>query len=286
MLMDNKLAKFKKAANDMFGGFFMRKSYQIPLFKICKCCEHERNYLEYAKSPKEKDGREYTCKICKNLRRENNKEMVNSKQRENYMRNRVNRLKTAKEYNLKHRETRLLKRRLWWQKNQERLNLKQRNKARSPEVKERQRKYMAKRKTEDPIFALSQTIRSNTRTALKRHLLKKSMKTVELLGCSIENLKLSLESQFEPWMNWENHGNYNLKKKTWEIDHRIPCDAFDLSKLEHQRACFHWSNLKPLDAKENRDKWYYLPDNFNLDEFVLFSPGNNSPEAYLAEMWS
>ena len=41
-------------------------------------------------------------------------------------------------------------------------------------------------------------------------------------------------------MNWSNHGTI------WEIDHIIPCDSFDLTKLEEQEKCFHFSNLQPL----------------------------------------
>jgi hypothetical protein len=54
-------------------------------------------------------------------------------------------------------------------------------------------------------------------------------------------------------MNWGNHGKYG-----WHIDHIKPCASFDLTKPEHQRECFHYTNLQPLwattkIAKENGD---------------------------------
>jgi hypothetical protein len=41
-------------------------------------------------------------------------------------------------------------------------------------------------------------------------------------------------------MNWGNHG------VTWEIDHIKACSNFDLTKLEEQKQCFHYTNLQPL----------------------------------------
>jgi hypothetical protein len=70
-----------------------------------------------------------------------------------------------------------------------------------------------------------------------------------LLGCSVESFRLYLESKFEPDMTWENYG-----LKGWQIDHIMPMAIFDLTKQEHRKRCFHFSNLQPLWAKENRAK--------------------------------
>ena len=39
-----------------------------------------------------------------------------------------------------------------------------------------------------------------------------------------------------------------------KIDHIIPCAAFDLTKPENQKKCFHYSNTQPLWAKDNLRK--------------------------------
>lgn len=82
---------------------------------------------------------------------------------------------------------------------------------------------------------------------------KKCQRTVALLGCSIDALKLHLESRFTPGMNWSNFGR---KKgiQCWEIDHILPCASFDLTDPEQQRKCFHFTNLQPLWATDNRSK--------------------------------
>ena len=78
---------------------------------------------------------------------------------------------------------------------------------------------------------------------------KKYKHTLELLGCSIEYLKQYLQNQFRDGMTWENHSHFG-----WHIDHKIPVSSFNLSKLEEQQKCFHYSNLQPLWWYENLQK--------------------------------
>jgi hypothetical protein len=73
----------------------------------------------------------------------------------------------------------------------------------------------------------------------------KSAKSEVLLGCSIAVVMEWLEFNFEDGMTWDNIGTY------WHIDHITPCASFDLSKEEEQMACFHWTNMAPLEGKEN-----------------------------------
>ena len=50
-------------------------------------------------------------------------------------------------------------------------------------------------------------------------------------------------------MSWNNHGFYG-----WHIDHIYPCSKFDLTDLNQQKQCFHYTNLQPLWAEENKKK--------------------------------
>ena len=77
--------------------------------------------------------------------------------------------------------------------------------------------------------------------------INKSKSTLKLLGCSIDQLKRYLESQFKLGMSFSNYGK-------WHIDHIKPCCQFDLSKLEEQLKCFNYTNLQPLWAIENLSK--------------------------------
>jgi len=77
----------------------------------------------------------------------------------------------------------------------------------------------------------------------------KSEHTLDLLGCSIEELKNYLERQFKEGMNWNNYSY-----RGWHIDHIKPCASFNLENIEEQRKCFHYTNLQPLWATENQEK--------------------------------
>ena len=93
----------------------------------------------------------------------------------------------------------------------------------------------------------------------------KSNVTQALIGCSIGELKLYLESKFTKGMSWDNYGKNNTldSEKYWEIDHIIPCARFDLSEPEEQVRCFNYRNMQPLWWWDNRSKGDTSPEKFN-----------------------
>jgi len=111
---------------------------------------------------------------------------------------------------------------------------------------ENNKNYLYKKSTEyhnnryniDPIFKLKKLLRNRINKAIFNKNI--TFKTTELIGCSLIQFKLYLESQFKPEMTWENYGNI------WEIDHKIPCALFDLTDIEQQKQCFHYTNTQPL----------------------------------------
>ena len=73
------------------------------------------------------------------------------------------------------------------------------------------------------------------------------------LGCTPIQLIAHIESQWTEGMSWDNYGVHG-----WHIDHKKPCAAFDLLTQTGRDACFHYTNLQPMWAKENiakGDKW-------------------------------
>lgn len=67
-----------------------------------------------------------------------------------------------------------------------------------------------------------------------------------LCGCKISTLIRHIQKQFKPGMEWSNHG-----RDGWHIDHIKPCCQFDLTKIEDQKKCFNYKNLRPLWKKDN-----------------------------------
>ena len=80
---------------------------------------------------------------------------------------------------------------------------------------------------------------------------KKSQKTMDLIGCDSDHLRIYIASLFKPGMSWDNHGRGEGK---WNIDHIKPCAKFNLIDTEQQKACFHYTNLQPMWHTDNMKK--------------------------------
>ena len=83
----------------------------------------------------------------------------------------------------------------------------------------------------------------NLRSRLSSIIKNKSRKTMDLIGCDRKHLVAHLEVQFENGMTWDNYGE-------WAIDHHIPISAFNFDNKKELRACWHFSNLKPMWASD------------------------------------
>lgn len=99
-------------------------------------------------------------------------------------------------------------------------------------------RYVVNRLKKDSLFRLKHNVRSLISKSISNQSIKKNTKTEKYIGCSFEELKKHLESQFESTMTWNNYGSY------WSIDHICPCNQaqneHELIKLQHFR------NLRPM----------------------------------------
>ena len=113
--------------------------------------------------------------------------------------------------------------------------------------------YVRNRRKIDIGFRFRMNLSRRILLALKG--ISKSAKTMELLGCNINQFKKHLEKQFKNGMTWDNHG-----LRGWHIDHFKPCASFDLRCPIGQLDCFHYTNLRPLWAHDNLSKGAKLLD--------------------------
>lgn len=102
-------------------------------------------------------------------------------------------------------------------------------------------------------------LRTNLHKSIRRVLSgkRKWAKTMELIGLSLDDFKKYIATQFKDGMTWENRG---YGKNSWHLDHKLPCNLFNLEDIRHQKVCFHYTNLQPLWQKDNIGKSDILPD--------------------------
>jgi hypothetical protein len=116
-------------------------------------------------------------------------------------------------------------------------------------VLDRQKRYFVERSKIDPIFKLSNILRSRVRNFMKsKNISKKINKDItEMVGCNPTKLKEHIEKQFVDGMSWKNHG-----QKGWHLDHIIPLVS---AKTEEELYKLnHYTNLQPLWAIDNLKK--------------------------------
>ena len=243
--------------------------------KVCSKCKIEKHSDLYNKNRSE-------CRQCqKELKQskkdqisesgkfyyKNNKEKINSNHREYHKNNKDKINERKKIYQLSKKISEPLKVKIPKIKkgvDKERAKLKQRIRYENNKNKilEQSYVYANNRRKIDPVFKLRKNISIYIRKALKNNnSSKRGYSITNFIPYTIQELKDYLESLFEPWMNWDNHGKYNSKNWndndfrtwTWNIDHIIPQSKLPYTNMEEEnfRKCWALENLRPLSAKQN-----------------------------------
>jgi hypothetical protein len=189
--------------------------------KVCTKCKVEKEFSEFSKDKTRKDNSQLNCKKCNEQYVINNKEKIIQYKLENK--------EHLKEYDRQYKI-----------KNKE--NIKQYR----LENKESRNKKEKERRHTDPLYKLSGNIRSLILISIKKQGYSKKSKTYEILGCSYEDFKIHLESQFTEGMTWDNQG-------LWHLDHIYPISR--ATDEQHVIKLNHYTNFQPLWAEDNNKKY-------------------------------
>jgi len=234
--------------------------------KCCKC-KLSLEITNFGKLKSSPDGLRYDCNICRKKYREQNKKQIQEKQKSYYKTNKDILLEKNKQYRLDNNEKINSQRKEYRNREEIKEHIKQKNKEYLPIKKE---KIKEKRKN-NLNFQVSEIIRS------KVHKMLKGINTSyqELIGCDIEHLKRWIEYRFDEQMTWDNLGKY------WHIDHILPINKFNFTNKNEQQICFHWTNLQPLNAKENIQKTDKLLLHHYFNNIVNVNRFNSKYNKYL-----
>jgi hypothetical protein len=220
--------------------------------KCCKKCNEFKSYDEFGKNKSKKDGIDIYCKKCNALK------TLNSKKDKEEIRiyNKEYRVKNSsklKDYHLN-----------YYLNNSDIIKDRTKSYSKTEKSKKYKKKYRLENKEKISEYNVTyrdikkdDQIRHRISESLKSFGSKKNNKTVDIVGCSIEDLKLYLESKFESCMTCENYCKYNGEfNYGWNIDHIIPLSS---AKTEEELIRLnHYTNLQPLCSYVNR---YIKKDN-------------------------
>lgn len=206
----------------------------------CKDCLKQNNMANKEKRTEYnkrywKETKEAQTIKCKKWREEN-KDQVKENMRKWLANNAERKKEMDKKYRLEHLDEKRLYNANWNRMNYHRL------------------------KTQDSIAFAELKIKKNTSRRIREMLgQEKSMKCLDYVGCSLEKFRIHLETKFTDGMHWKNYGETinGDKKNAWHIDHIFPCSGFNLENPIEQRACFHYTNMRPLWWNENIVKLNY-----------------------------
>ena len=224
--------------------------------KICNKCKIEKELVKFSIRKDSKDGHRNTCKLCesgdKKMKYENNKQVFKDKAKKWRKENPEKKKQSDREWGINNKGKKLDNAIKWSENNKEKR--KEISKRYYESNKEKclisTIKCAKNRKLNDPIFALIIDVRRIIYNSLHNNGYTKKSRTHEILGCSFEEFKKYIENQFEPWMNWSNHGIYTGNySETWQYDHIKP-----LSSAANEKEVLelnHYTNFKPLCSRIN-----------------------------------
>jgi hypothetical protein len=195
--------------------------------KTCIKCLNLLPLTDFYRRKAEKDGLHYYCKKCLTSIDQTRKDKLKSIKAEWYQRNRESVLTKTKSWNTKNSDQRQKNVRTWVKEN------------RLESLRKKRLRY-----AEDLNFKLADNLRSRLSKTLRRN-----GSAVRDLGCTLDELKVHLESKFQLGMTWD-----NWSRDGWHIDHIRPLSSFDLTDAAQFIAAVHYTNLQPLWATENRKK--------------------------------
>jgi hypothetical protein len=197
--------------------------------KTCNKCKQLKPFSDFHKNTKDKYA--IICKLCK-------KEYDT----QHYQTNKNKLLNQSKQWQSNNKQIVLDYQKEWYNKNKDTTLIyhKEYRKNNKNKINKCIKEWKDNKRKNDPLFKIIDNLRSRMYRAIIKNKGTKSKYTLNLIGCSVNNLKIHLEQQFKPEMNWDNYG------EIWEVDHIKPCSSFDLTDIEQQKQCFNYINLQPL----------------------------------------
>jgi hypothetical protein len=226
--------------------------------KKCVSCGLIKNLSEFHKNKTKSDGLQDTCKICRRIKSQLNRDKRSEYRKEWYRKNSEHVKKMENDrYHSKKDQLNRIRREIYKEDIEYRKKIRDAHKnyyeGNKNKFRELSKSWAEKNKDKRNDISKRHYHKFKTlmicRRLIKRTIkylgTKKEATTIELLGYSPLQLKESIEKKFKSGMTWENYGE-------WHIDHIRPISSFQLG--DEPRFINTLENLQPLWAKENLSK--------------------------------
>lgn len=216
----------------------------------CEGCSKHKNVDEFYSF---KGQIKRPCKVCKGIYQkqfyEENKDDIEEYRKIYYQENRLELIADQLARDSNRKEQIAIVQKIYRQVNKTELLIKK-------------KAYRKNRIKNDPSLKLRGYVSNAIFQGLKYTGGSKGGKSIlQYLEYTIDDLRIYIESLFEPWMTWENWGTFNSKTWndsdfstwTWHIDHIIPQAKLPYHSMEDNnfKKCWELSNLRPYSAKQN-----------------------------------
>jgi hypothetical protein len=215
----------------------------------CSKCGHLKDEREFHKNKHNSNGFHFWCKMCRKSETskylENNKDQISARKAKHYRDNKQWHSKKNKVYYSNNKQTIISKTSEYRQNHKTERN-----------------SQVQVRYNKDGSYRLRKLVSSTIFKALKNVGSSKNGSSIlNFLPYTIQGLKSYIENQFEPWMNWDNHGNYDPRMWndndpttwTWQLDHIIPRSKLPYTSMKDDnfQKCWALENLRPYSSKLN-----------------------------------
>jgi hypothetical protein len=245
--------------------------------KKCSSCQTIKDYFYFSPDKGKKDGLASRCKECRNKAylNSNKKKLINENKRLNYKKYKEKENAKKRKFYSENKETvkqwnknsvdrnkpKIKKRKAeYYAENREDISLK--NKKYSVKNRDKRNKREKKKREDNPEHKIRCYVSGSINKMLKKTGgSKEGNSSSKYLLFTKYQLKEHLEKLFEPWMNWNNWGVYNMdtwndndpSTWTWQLDHIVPQSDLPYVSMQDEnfKICWSLNNLRPYSAKQN-----------------------------------
>ena len=225
-------------------------------YKDCSKCGISKLKNCFGKDKRTKDGLYYCCKDCRKGYYQENKDEIKAHNAKPEIKSK------RSEYNANYYQENKDEKKAYeakrYQENRDEILAQKAEHNAKPETKAKVNARLTKRRKTDEGYRNEVNLRCRLYQAMKGK--KKSASTLSLCGLESGTAIHDYLNLKSPWFKERGVPSEELAK-----DHIIPCEKYDLTIPDHQKACFHYINMQLLTELDNKRKGDKVPEGFDFE---------------------